>query len=91
MDLFVKTLDQVGKQIYNEKQKPQKFLGLRSISKEEAKTCWIYEAELDKSANVTTVLDHCHYIGKFLGWAHAQNLEFQSTICAQPCKLIYIM
>ncbi|XP_075259949.1 uncharacterized protein LOC142351664 [Convolutriloba macropyga] len=76
MDQFVKTLDQVGKQIYNEKQKHRNFFGLPSISKEEAKTCWICEAELDKNADDTTVLDHCHYTGKFLGWAHAQcNLK----------------
>ena len=52
MDQFVKTLDQVGKQIYNENQKHRNFFGLPSISKEEAMTCWICEAELETKLTI---------------------------------------
>ena len=38
--------------------------------------CWICENDLNTSPQDPTVLDHCHYIGKILRWAHSQcNLK----------------
>ena len=49
-DQFLKTLDQVGRQIYNKKQKH--ILELPRIRKEESISCWICEAELDKTPTI---------------------------------------
>ena len=70
MSEFVKSLEQIAKQIYEVKQKHRNFEGERTIPKVEATHCWICESELDQSPQNPTVLDHCHFTGKFLGWEH---------------------
>ena len=70
MSEFVKSLEQIAKQIYEVKQKHRNFEGEPTIPKVEATHCWICESELDQSPQNPTVLDHCHFTGKFLGWAH---------------------
>ena len=73
---FVKSLEQIARDIYDVKQRHQNFSGEPTITKDEATMCWICETELNTSSKDPTVLDHCHFTGKFLGWAHAQcNLK----------------
>ena len=62
--------------IYNLKQQHKNFSGEPKTPKEAATLCWICETELIKSAQDPTVLDHCHFTGKFRGLSHAQcNLK----------------
>ena len=73
---FVKSLEQIARDIYDVKQQHKNFSGEPTINKDEATMCWICETELNTSSKDPTVLDHCHFTGKFLGWAHAQcNLK----------------
>ena len=90
---FVKSLEKIAKSIYDVKQQYKNFSGEPSIPKREATLCWICENELNTSPQDPTVLDHCHFTGKFLGWAHSQcnlkrrNPKFYSTVCPQFDKL----
>ena len=70
MDHFVKT-KRVAKQITQEKPGQKNFCGVPSITKEQTTNRWIAEKELEQKSENQTVLDHCHYTGRFLGWAHA--------------------
>ena len=73
---FVKSIEAIAKDIYDVKQQHKNFFGEPTTPKEDTALCWICETELNKSAQHPTVLDHCHFTGKFLGWAHAQcNLK----------------
>ena len=73
---FVKSLEQIAKRIYDVEQQYKNFSGEPSIPKREATLCWICQNELNTSPQDPTVLDHCHFTGKFLGWAHSQcNLK----------------
>ena len=73
---FVKSLEQIARDIYDVKQQHKNFSGEPTITKDETTMCWICETELNTSSKDPTVLDHCHFTGKFLGWAHAQcNLK----------------
>ena len=73
---FVKSLEQIARDIYDVKQQHKNFAGEPTITKDQASLCWICETELNTSSQDPTVLDHCHFTGKFLGWAHAQcNLK----------------
>ena len=70
---FVKSLEQIAKNNYDVKQQYKNFSGEPSKTKREATLCWICESELDTSPQDPTVLDHCHFSGKFLGWAYSQS------------------
>ena len=73
---FVKSIEAIAKDIYDVKQQHKNFSGEPTTPKEDTALCWICETELNKNAQDPTVLDHCHFTGKFLGWAHAQcNLK----------------
>ena len=73
---FAKSLEQIARDIYDVKQQHENFSGEPTITKDQASLCWICETELNTSSQDPTVLDHCHFTGKFLGWAHAQcNLK----------------
>ena len=68
---FVKSLEQIAKNISDVKQQNKNFSGEPSITKREATLCWICENELNASPQDPLVLDHCHFTGKVLGWAHS--------------------
>ena len=73
---FVKSLEQIARDIYDVKEQYKNFSGVPTINKDQANLCWICETELNTSAQDPTMLDHCHFTGNFLGWAHAQcNLK----------------
>ena len=74
---FIQEWEKMAKDIYNRKQSHRCFRGQPSVPKEYVNDCWIcnklFEEDQEK------VLDHCHYSGNFLGWAHSQcNLKRRS-------------
>ena len=76
MKIFVKTLEGIAKDIYDVNQQHNAFSGELTTPKQDSTLCWICDTFLNKSAQDPTVLNHCHFIGKFLGWAHAEcNLK----------------
>ena len=53
------------------------FRGVPPIQKESVNQCWICETPYENDQE--KVLDHCHYSGKFLAWAHSNcNLSRKS-------------
>ena len=70
---FVKLLHKLARDIHKQKRKYSFFKGdRRSLDKFQATQCWICEkpfSEVEDQEN-SIDLDHCHYSGKFLGWAH---------------------
>ena len=81
---FVKSLEQTARDIYDVKQQLKNFSGEPTITKDEATVCWICETELNTSSNDPTVLDHCHFTGKFLRWAHAHCNLNRKTLNFTP-------
>ena len=66
---FISFLEKLARDVHVEKQKNRIYTGPEPFPKDKAEKCWIcHESFGEKSA----VLDHCHYTGKFLGWAHNQ-------------------
>ena len=49
------------------KQQHKNFSGEVKTPKQDATLCRICDTELNKSAQDPTVLDQCHFTGKFLG------------------------
>ena len=70
MEQFVQSLESISKRVYSVKQQHKYFSGQPLIAKEDAANCWICEEPLEHNFNNPTVLDHCHFTGEFLGWAH---------------------
>ena len=68
MSNFIKTIESLAYDIHNRKQQHKIFTGQLDQTKSEVKACWI--CGLDFNAQDIKVLDHCHYSGEFLGWAH---------------------
>ena len=65
---FVKFLHVLARDIYNQ---IRAFYGRYRApvpARENNTGCWICENEINDEAEL--VLDHCHYDGHFLGWAH---------------------
>ena len=73
MASFVKFLHKLARDIRKQKRKYPIFKGdRRSLDKSQATQCWICEkpfSEVEDPEN-SVDWDHCHYNGKFLGWAH---------------------
>ena len=70
MQQFVESLEKMAKTIYFKKQQNRYFDGIPTIARTNVENCWICESPLDQSIENPTVLDHCHFTGEFLGWAH---------------------
>ena len=77
LDNFVALLDQLAKDVYHRKRQHVLFSGIPTISKDMATSCWICDICFDTGD--MKVLDHCHYSGKFLGWAHQKCNIQRST------------
>ena len=73
---FVKLLHKLARDIHKQKRKYPFFkCDRRILDKSQATQCWICEklfSEVEDPEN-SIDLDHCHYSGKFLGWAHEIN------------------
>ena len=64
------------------------FIGVIDQEREDATICWI--CENDFSGKDQVVLDHFHYINKFLGWAHNEcnvNKKTTNYIPVVACNL----
>ena len=69
MQNFVQMIHKLAKDIHEQKRKHPFFRGDRSsLHKDASKQCWICENEFSETEEKD--LDHCHYSGGFLGWAH---------------------
>ena len=68
LDNFVALLDQLAKDVYHRKRQHVLFSGIPTISKDMVTSCCI--CGICFNTGDMKVLDHCHYSGKFLGWAH---------------------
>ena len=78
MKIFVKVLHKLANDIHKQKQKHPYFRGDRSkLGKTESVACWICETDFDE--NDEKELDHCHYSGEFMGWAHPQCHRLRRT------------
>ena len=70
-------LQSVAREVYQRKQSHRVFQGRPPYTSDQATECWICCSPF---VDETKVLDHCHYSGKFLGYAHNQcNLKRRST------------
>lgn len=67
MKQFVRALEKLAKDTYVAKRAFPMFVGTPEITKENATDCWICEVAMPLNDRV---LDHCHFTGQFLGWAH---------------------
>ena len=69
---FVNMLHTLAKDIYKRKRAFPFFRGDRSqYPKSAASECWICNEAFDGNDEQASIdLDHCHYSGQFLGWAH---------------------
>ena len=69
---FVNMLHTLAKDIYKRKRAFPFFRGDRSqYLKSAASECWICNEAFDDIDEQSSIdLDHCHYSGQFLGWAH---------------------
>ena len=63
-------MEKLARDIHYRKQQHRVFSGTIPTDKQKskAKSCWICERDFDDSD--VKVLDHCHFKGNFLGWAH---------------------
>ena len=72
MKNFVKMLHQLAKEAHGAKRQHPFYRGDRkNLKKDEANKCWICDRDFD-GENAAKDLDHCHYTGNFLGWAHPE-------------------
>ena len=67
---FVDQMEKLACDIHYRKEQHRVFSGTIPTDKQKskAKSCWICERDFDDSD--VNVLDHFHFKGKFLGWAH---------------------
>ena len=75
MTNFVKMLHKLAADIYQHKRKHPLFKGDgRNLGKSKATHCWIWEKSFSEAEDLENTIDlyHCHYSGKFLGWAQAK-------------------
>ena len=83
MKKFLNQLHQLAREIYDQKRRFPQFLDSQeSLNKENTSTCWIccihFTNEHEKC------LDHCHFSGKFLGWAHEKCNLARRTVNFTP-------
>ena len=78
MEQFIVEIERLAVRINEDKQRFRNFQG--PVPAAMSTDCWICEQPLSNEKSNQTVLDHCHYTGKFLGWSHNQcNLARRKT------------
>ena len=78
MEQFIVEIERLAVRINEDKQRFRNFQG--PVPAAMSTDCWICEQPLSNEKSNKTVLDHCHYTGKFLGWSHNQcNLARRKT------------
>ena len=75
MGNFVRMLHSLARDIHKrKKQFPFYNRNCRNMDKNSTTHCWIceepFDSELDPEESID--LDHCHFSGQFLGWAHGK-------------------
>ena len=79
MDKFIQVMEKLARDFYNKKRQHVNFIGTPPVASDDATICWLCENCFESGD--AKVLDHCHYTGKFLGWAHNQcNLMRKTTV-----------
>ena len=75
---FVRTSEVLAYDIYNKKQQFRNLTScIRKQDNKKAVACWVCEENFDEAD--VKVVDHCHYSGKFIGFAHSQcNIQRRS-------------
>ena len=81
MKKLAQRLQAVAKEIYHKKQSHRVFQGPPPYGSDQATECWICSSAF---VDGTKVLDHCHYSGIFLGYAHNQCSLKRRTINYVP-------
>ena len=77
LDDLIKELEKLATDIYHRKQSHRIYKGKPSTHKDTVNDCWICKKPFTNDEQ--KVLDHCHYSGTFLGWAHSEcNLQRKS-------------
>ena len=82
MEKFVEALQMIAQEIHEKKQNNRYFRDLVPERPEEAHICWICEGQfgIDIDLEDDNVVDHCHYSGKLLGFAHPEcNLKSKNV------------
>ena len=73
MERCVTKIEKLAKHFYYEKRKFPCFLGTAPPRDTRSK-CWI--CNVDFNNDTEKVLDHCHFNGQFIGYAHSEcNLK----------------
>ena len=68
MKTFLEFLERFARDVYERKRKNEVYSGPTPVGKELAHSCWICDQPFENNEN--KILDHCHWSGEFLGWAH---------------------
>ena len=77
LDDLIKEQEKLATDIYQRKQSHQIYKSKPSTHKDTVNDCWICEKPFTNDEEKG--LDHCHYSGAFLGWAHSEcNLQGKS-------------
>ena len=73
MERFVTKIEKLAKHFYRQKRKFPCFLGT-APPRDTWSKCWICNVDFNNDAE--KVLDHCHFNGQFIGYAHSEcNLK----------------
>ena len=82
MKLFVEALQQIAQEIHQKKQRNRYFRDTVPERPQEAQLCWICEGQfgINRDPEDDKVVDHCHYSGKFLGFAHPEGNLTRKTV-----------
>ena len=78
MEKFVEALEKIAHEFHQKKQSNRYYRDPVPERPKEAQLCWICEGQfgIDRDIEDDKVIDHCHYSGKFLGFAHPEcNLK----------------
>ena len=82
MEKFIEALEKIAHEMNTRKQNHRYFSDALPERPQEAQFCWICEGQfgLNRDIEDDKVIDHCHYSGKFLGFAHPEcNINRKST------------
>ena len=74
MEKFVEELETIAKEIHQKIQRNRYFRDTVPVRPKETEICWICESQFGKVRELEDdkVISHCHYSGKFLGFAHPE-------------------
>ena len=86
MEKFVEALQKIAQENHQKKQRNRYFRDALGERPEEAQFCCICEGQFGIVRDVEDdkIIDHCHYSGKFLGFAHPECNINRKTISLIP-------